>query len=104
MIYRSASTPNASSCHSYQDKSEIDQINEGLFWTAALICSLIAVFGMIANGVVLYFVNKEPFAGALRHINTVVIHLAVANFLYGLLGCPLSLTYWKAGKNAPLPN
>ena len=103
MIYRSGSTPNASSCQNYPEQAEIGQINEGLFWTAATICSLIALFGMIANGVVLYFVNKEPFAGALRHINTVVKHLAVANFLYGLLGCPLSLTYWKAGKNEPLP-
>ena len=97
MIYRSASTPNASSCHSYQDKSEVDQINEGLFWTSALICSLIAVFGMIANGVVLYFANKEPFAGALRHINTVVKHLAVSDSLYGLLSTPFSLVYWYQG-------
>ena len=99
MIYRSALTPNASSCHTYQGESEIGQINEGIFWIAATICSLIAMFGMAANGIVLYFANQQPFIGDLRHINTVVKHLAVANFFYGLLGCPLSLLYWKKGKN-----
>ena len=99
MIYRSDLAQNVSFCQNYQDESETDQINEGLFWTTATICSLIAMFGMIANGIVLYFANQQPFIGALRHLNTVVIHLAVANFLYGLLGCPLSLLYWKKGKN-----
>ena len=97
MIYRSVLTPNVSSCQNYPDESETDQINEGLFWTTAIICSLIAIFGMAANGIVLYFANQQPFIGDLRHINTVVKHLAVSDSLYGLLSTPLSLVYWYQG-------
>ena len=97
MISRSAPAENSSSCEDYQEDLQIDKINEVLFWVAATICALIAVFGMIANGLVLYFAIKQPFAGALRHINTVVKHLAVSDSLYGLLSTPMSLVYWYQG-------
>ena len=102
MIYRLAPTPNASSCENYQQQSQINQINEALFWTAAAVCTLIALFGIIANGLVIYFAKHDLqmiYSRTLRHINTVVKHLAVSNLLYGLVGCPLLLAYWKEGKN-----
>ena len=101
MIYRSGNdfipTENASSCHDYQEELRIDNINEMIFMVTAAVCALIAVFGMTANGLVLYFATQQPFAGALRHINTVVKHLAVSDSLYGLLSTPFSLVYWYQG-------
>ena len=99
MANRSALTPNVSICHGPQEEVQIDQINEALFWTAATVSSLIVILGVIANVLVIYFANQEPPAGTLRHLNKVVKHLAVSDILYGVLGMPLSLAYWKTGKS-----
>ena len=96
MIYRLASTPNAS-CQPDQEPIK-DQINEALFGAGTAICTAIVIFGVVANLLVLYFGHKQPFAGPLHHINTVVKHLAVSNIFYGLLGSSTSLAYWKMGK------
>ena len=101
MIYRSVNdfipTDNGSACHDYQQELQMDKPNQIIFGVAMGVCALIAVFGMIANGLVLYFATHQPFAGALRHINTVVKHLAVSDSLYGLLSTPFSLVYWYQG-------
>ena len=99
MANRSAIPPNVSICQSHQEEVQIDQINEALFWTAATVSSLIVILGVIANVLVIYFANQEPPAGTLRHLNKVVKHLAVSDILYGVLGMPLSLAYWKTGKS-----
>ena len=93
-----ASTPNVPTCQSHQEESKINQINEVLFWTAAAVCCLIVLFGVIANTLVIYFANQEPSTGTLRHLNNVVKHLAVSDLLYGVLATPLILAYWKMGK------
>ena len=102
MIYPLLSTPNASSYQSHQQESQISQTDEVVFWTATAVSTLIVIFGTIANSLVLYFANKESLTGRpLRHLNTVVKHLAVADLLYGVLACPLFYAYWKMGKSKP---
>ena len=98
MANRLALTPNVSICQSHQEEVQIDQINEALFWTSAVVSSLIVIFGVIANTLVIYFANQEPPSGTLRHLNKVVKHLAVSDLLYGVLSTPLQLAYWKTGK------
>ena len=98
MSFRLAITPNVSACQSHHEESQINQINEVLFWTAAAVCTLIFTFGAIADGLVIYFANQEPSTGALRHLNKVVKQLAVSDILLGVLACPLTLAYWKMGK------
>ena len=90
--------PNVSACQSHQQESQIDQTNEVLFWTTVAVSGLIVIFGAIANSLVIYFANQEPWTVALRHLNKVVKHLAVSDFLYGVLAYPLLLLYWKMGK------
>ena len=98
MTFRLLTTPNISACESYQEESQINEINEALFWTAVAVSTLISIFGAIANIIVIYFANQEPSTGTLHHLNNVVKHLAVSDTLYGVLACPLSLVYWKSGK------
>ena len=97
--FRTVSQLNISACENHQEASEINQINEGLFWTAAAVSILISTFGVIANSLVIYFAKQEPSTGGtLHHLNQVVQHLAVADILCGVLVCPLMLAFWKAGK------
>ena len=98
MSYRFVSAPNVSACQNNQQEFQINQINEVLFWTAAAVSTLMTILGTIANCLVIYFSIQEPWTGTLRHLNKAVKHLAVSNLLYGLLGCPMSLAYWKMGK------
>ena len=94
-------TMNTSICQGHQEESQISQINEILFWTSTAISTLIVVFGILSNSLVLYFSKTKTMAGSLRHLNTVVKHLAVSDLLYGLLACPLMSLYWKTGKSQP---
>ena len=75
------STLNVSACQSYQVGSQINQVNEVLFWTTAALATLIAIFGTIANTFVIYFAIQEPSVGALHHLNNVVQHLALSDIL-----------------------
>ena len=93
-----ASTPNVSARQSQQEESQINQVNDVLFWTVSAVCILIVIFGAIANTLVIYFANQEPSTVTLRHLNKAVKHLAVSDLLYGVLGIPLSLAYWRMGK------
>ena len=96
LLLRSA--PNASSCQSHQEESQLNEINEALFWTTTVVSALIVIPGAVANIVVLYYAKQEPSTGALRHLNRVVKHLAVSDLLYGVLATPFSLAYWRLGK------
>ena len=98
MSYRLLSTPNVSACHSQQEESQINQINEVLFWTAAAVSTLMTILGTIANCLVIYFSIQEPWTGTLRYLNKVVKHLAVSDLLLGVLATPFCLVYWKMGK------
>ena len=91
-------SPNVSACQRHRGETQIDQTNEALFWTAVTISSLIVIFGAIANILVIYFASQEPWTGKVRHLNKVVKHLAVSDLLYGVIGHPLVLLYWKRGK------
>ena len=99
MANRLALPPNVSICQSHQEEVQIDHINEAMFWTSASVISLIVIFGVIANILVIYFANQEPPSGTLHHLNKVVKHLAFSDLLYGVLANPLLLAYWKTGKS-----
>ena len=94
---------NVSACQGHQAESQINQFNEILFWAVSIVCILVVLFGVIANILVIYFAHQEPWTGTLRYLNKAVKHLAIADLLYGVLGIPLTLSYWKMGKNKPLP-
>ena len=87
----------ASSCESHQGGSQINQINEVLFWITTVVSVLIVIPGVVANVLVLYYAKQEPSIGPLRHLNKVVKHLAVSDILLGVLATPLSLAYWYMG-------
>ena len=74
---------------------------EGWFWLIVAIFTLIVAIGIILNSLVIYFASRNTLTGTLFHLNTVVKHLAVADLLYGLLGCPSLLISFKMGKILP---
>ncbi len=78
-------------------KSQLNDINEVLFWITTVVSALIVIPGIIANVLVLYYAKQEPSTGPLRHLNKVVTHLAVSDLLYGVLASPLILAYWYMG-------
>ena len=79
-------------------QEELSPVIGGWFSAAAAIGALIILFSTIANALVIYFSRKNPLKrGTLRHLNTVVKHLAIADLLYGLLSSPFTFAYWKAG-------
>ena len=79
-------------------QEELSPVIGGWFTAAATIGALIILFSTIANALVIYFSRKNPLKrGPLRHLNTVVKHLAIADFLYGLLSSPFTFAYWKSG-------
>ena len=81
-----------------QEGSQISQAIEGWFWTTAAISTLIVIFSIVSNILVIYFANQKPLLGALRYLNTVVKHLAVSDLLYGVLSCPFIIAHWRMGK------
>ena len=90
-------TPNASSCQGYQEFSQLNEINEVLFWITTVVSVLIVIPGVVANVLVLYYAKQEPSIGPLRHLNKVVTHLAVSDLLYGVLVTPLTSACWYMG-------
>ena len=77
---------------------EIDLQYDVWFGIAVATCTLIVIIGTILNTSVIYFANKTSLTGKLRHLNKVVIHLAVSDLLYGLLGCPSLLVDFRLSK------
>ena len=91
------STPNASSCQNHQQGSQLNEINEVMFWITTVVCAPIVILGAVANVLVLCYAKQEPLRRTLRHLNRVVKNLAVSDLLYGVLATPFALAYWHLG-------
>ena len=72
--------------------------NFGLFWALASVCFVNAIVTLIGNGLVIYVSHQTRNTGRLRHLDGVVKSLAVTDFLFGLIGTPLILINYYAGK------
>ena len=70
-----------------------------VFWCTATLCMIAGVISILGNGLVLYvsFLNKD--IGRFRYVNLVVKNLALCDFLFGLVGTPLTTLFWYWGKN-----
>ena len=73
--------------------------NKTLFWCFASVCVVIAVIGIIGNGLVMYVSHQTRNTGRLRYLDSVVNSLAVTDFLFGLVGIPLVITSYYLGKS-----
>ena len=69
-----------------------------MFWCSVVICVLIGIFSSLGNGLVLYISNKNVDFGGFQEVNLVVKNLATSDFLFGVLGCPLTIVWWYWGK------
>ena len=86
------------SCEGPDPDPHVNPTLEAWFWVLVAVCALIGIFGAIFNSLVLYFANRKTMITTLRHLNNVVRHLAVSDFLIGTLASPLQFVYFKMGK------
>ena len=59
---------------------------------------LLALIAMAGNGFVIYVATRKKNRGTLRYLNRTVKSLAITDFLFGLLGIPLSIVYYYWSK------
>ena len=74
-------------------------LNDGgapIFGVLVTVRILVAIIGILVNIlVILAFVsNKNTIGQSFRYLNNVVLSLAIAGFLYSLLGQPCDILYW----------
>ena len=69
-----------------------------VFWCSAVLCMIAGMVSIFGNGLVLHvsILNKDN--GRFRYVNSVVRNLAVCDFLFGLVGTPLTILFWHWGK------
>ena len=89
---------NAVYCRGHQwHKHTIDPKYEVWFWLTVGVCTLVLSIGAILNCLVIYLSNQKLLTGTLRHLNTVVKHLAVSDLCWGIVGCPVALALFRKG-------
>ena len=91
------STPNVLSCEG-PDPDPISPRLEALSWVLLAVGVLIGIIGAISNSLVVYFATYKSMTGTMRHLNKVVIYLALSDFLIGTLASPLQFVFFKMGE------
>ena len=78
--------------------------HQDTFWVLISISILIALAGVLGNGlVILASIKKRSIAEKFRYMNYAVISLAIADFILSLFGTPFSIVYWYWGKQIHRP-
>ena len=74
------------------------EMNEAYKWVMGTFWIIASITGIVGNTLVFYFFHKNREPGAFRHLNNVVMNLAVADFLYSICAAPLLLLRLFWGK------
>ena len=82
------------------DLQKLNEIGNIVFYISAALIGLMGVFCTLGNGLVLYISNKNKDFGGFREINSVVKNMALSDFLFGVIGCPLTIVWWYWGKKS----
>ena len=69
------------------------------FWCSVILCLVAGFISILGNGLVLYVSNLKIDVGKFEYINLVVKHLALSDFLFGLIGTPFTILFWYWGRN-----
>ena len=77
-------------------KSWYDDRGATLFMILVAIKIIIAMVGIIGNSIVIYasIKDRQSVVRSFRYLNRVVRSLAIADFLYSLVGQPFDILYW----------
>ena len=77
-------------------KSWYDDGGATLFMILVAIKIIIAMVGIIGNSIVIYasIKDRQSVVRSFRYLNRVVRSLAIADFLYSLVGQPFDILYW----------
>ena len=76
----------------------VNTLSWTVFWLSVVICLLMGMLSTFGNGLVIYISNKKEDLGGFREINWVVKNLAISDFLFGVVGCPLTIVFWCWGR------
>ena len=91
---------NLDSNESTTDVSELKEIGDVAFYVSTFLIGVIGIFCILGNGLVLYISRKNQDFGGFQEVNLVVKHLAASDFLFGVIGCPLTIVWWYWGTKA----
>ena len=67
------------------------------FYVSVTICVLMGIVSVSGNGLVVYISRKKD-SGKFQYVNEAVKHLALSDFLYGVIGIPCTIIFWLWGK------
>ena len=76
----------------------LKSVEVGVFWFSVALCLLLGMLSTFGNGLVIYISNKKSSFGGFREVNWVVKNLAFSDFVFGFVGCPLTIVFWYWGK------
>ena len=81
---------------SEDEESWYDDRGATLFMILVAIKTMIAMVGIIGNSIVIYasIKDRQSVVRSFRYLNRVVRSLAIADFLYSLVGQPFDILYW----------
>ena len=68
------------------------------FCFSAVVSTIIGIISILANALVMYVSSNKYDATRFQHINWVVKNLAINDFIYCLIGVPLTIVFWWWGK------
>ena len=68
------------------------------FYVSVVICVLMGIVSVLGNGLVVYISRLKKDSGKFQYVNKVVKHLALSDFLYGVIGIPCTIIFWQWGK------
>ena len=91
--------PNATSSTIPSPTDEaLENTSLAVFWLSVVLCLLMGIVSALGNGLVIYISSTKDDFGEFRGVNRVVTNLATSDFLFGLIGCPLTIVFWWWGK------
>ena len=84
---------NVTNLNTYNNTNALYSIKVPLFWASVGVSVLLAILAIIGNGIVIYVAGRKTNTGTMRYLNDAVRSLAISDFLIGLVGTPLIITY-----------
>ena len=84
--------------NTFNETTAQHDFEETTLWVCVALCLMMGIVSAFGNGLVLYVSNKKDDHGGFCQINWVVKNLALSDFLYGIIGSPLTIVFWYWGK------
>ena len=91
---------NATGDPDYSVNASLKSLEYVVFCISVILCVLMGMLSTFGNGLVMYISHKRAHfrVGNFKDVTMVVKNLVVSDFLFGLIGSPLTIVFWYWGK------